>query len=200
MVKGSGKALVCLLVAKEAAGYNRAKTKVTPLQANLNKKAEIFEMYAWYVSLVILCVSIVNLIIKVFTKDNYTVRNIINDIVLYITQFFAVIIVVIPDGLTLVISLSIAFSLKPMRENGLLIKDIESPEIIGTINHILIGKTGTLTTGNLKVNKFWVHGQVKENVRADTLYNSNLKDNVIDLIEDSILYNCDARIEINDDS
>jgi P-type E1-E2 ATPase len=174
MVKGSGKALVCLLVAKEASGYKSAKTKVTPLQKNLNKKAEIFKKYAWKVSIAILCASILNLIIKTFTKDNYTVGNILNDIVLYITQLIAVIIVVTPEGLTLVISLSIAFSLKPMRENGLLIKDIESPEIIATINHILIGKTGTLTTGNLKVNKFWVHGQVKENVRADTLYNSNL--------------------------
>jgi P-type E1-E2 ATPase len=108
----------------------------------------------------------------VFTTDDYSVDNILNDIVLYITQFIAVIIVVTPEGLTLVISLSIAYSLKPMRENGLLIKDIESPEIIATINHILIGKTGTLTIGNLKVKKFWVHGQVKENVRADTLYNS----------------------------
>ena len=85
MVKGSGKALVCLLVAKEAVGYYSAKTKVTPLQINLNKKAETFEKYAWKVSMVILCASIVNLFIKAFTKDNYTVGNILNDIVLYIT-------------------------------------------------------------------------------------------------------------------
>jgi magnesium-transporting ATPase (P-type) len=57
-----------------------------------------------------------------------------------------------------------------------------------------------MTTGNLKVKRFWVHGQVKENVRSDTLYNSKLSDKVIDLIEDSILYNSDARIEINLDS
>ena len=138
----------------------------------MNRKAESFEKYAYYVSYAILGASIVNLIIKLFTKDDYSVDNILNDIVLYMTQFIAVIIVVTPEGLTLVVSLSIAYSLKPMREHGLLIKDIESPEKIATINHILIGKTGTLTTGNLRVKKFWVHGQVKENVRADTLYNS----------------------------
>ena len=138
----------------------------------MKKKAESFEKYANIVSYTILGASILNLIIKVFTKDNYLVDSILNDIVLYMTQFIAVIIVMTPEGLTLVVSLSIAYSLKPMKENGILIKDIESPEKIATINHILIGKTGTLTTGNLKVNKFWVHGLVKENVRADTLYNS----------------------------
>jgi cation transport ATPase len=84
-----------------------------------------------------------------------------------------------------------------MKNDGLLIKNLECPEVNATINQILISKTGTLTTGNLKVKKFWVHGQVKENIREDTLYNSKLSDKVIDLIEDSILYNCDARIEVN---
>ena len=120
-----------------------------------------------------------------------------NDIVLYLTQFITVIIVVIPEGLPLVISLSLAYSVTLMKNDGLLIKSLNCPEVNATINQILIGKTGTLTTGDLKVKRFWVHGQVKENIRSDTLYNSKLTDKVIDLIEDSILYNSDARIEIN---
>lgn len=64
----------------------------------------------------------------------------------------------------------------------------------------MIGKTGTLTTGDLKVSKFYVQSKVIENSRVDTLYNSKLNNTVIDLIEDSILYNTDARVEINQDS
>jgi P-type E1-E2 ATPase len=114
----------------------------------------------------------VNLIVKAFINEDYTFDSILNDIVLYITQFIAVIIVVIPEGLSLVIVLSLAYSVTLMKNDGLLIKEIKSPEDNATINQILIGKTGTLTTGDLKVKKFWVHGQVKDNVRSDTLYNS----------------------------
>jgi len=141
-----------------------------------------------------------NFFIKLFTNDNYSTANIINDIVLYLKQFITIVIVVIPEGLPLVISMSLAYSVSLMKKDGLLIKKLDCPETNAKINQILIGKTGTLTTGELKVKKFWVNGQVKENVRSDTLYNSKLSDEIIDLIEDSILYNSDARIEINDQS
>lgn len=122
--------------------------------------------------MIIFAASLVNLIVKAIINEDYTFDSILNDIVLYVTQLIAVIIVVIPEGLSLVIVLSLAYSVNLMKNDGLLIKEIKSPEDNATINQILIGKTGTLTTGNLKVKKFWVHGQVKDNVRSDTLYNS----------------------------
>ena len=140
----------------------------------MNFLAEAFKKYALYASGIILAASFVNFFIKIFTNDDYSAANIVNDIVLYITQFIAVIIVVIPEGLPLVITLSLAYSVTYMKNDGLLIKRLDCPETNATINQILIGKTGTLTTGDLKVKRFWVHGQVKENIRPDTLYNSKL--------------------------
>jgi len=116
----------------------------------------------------------INFFIKLFVSENYQLSNIFNDIVLYITQFITVIIVAIPEGLPLCISLSLAYSVPYMRDDGLLIKKLDCPEINATINHILIGKTGTLTTGELKVSKFYVQSKVVENSRVDTLYNSKL--------------------------
>lgn len=173
MLKGSGRALVCCV------GVNSTRPKPvfdtdakTALQERLNKLAAVFKQYAIKASLIIFAASLVNLIVKAFINEDYTFDSILNDIVLYITQLIAVIIVVIPEGLSLVIVLSLAYSVNLMKNDGLLIKEIKSPEDNATINQILIGKTGTLTTGNLKVKKFWVHGQVKDNVRSDTLYNS----------------------------
>jgi Ca2+-transporting ATPase len=173
MLKGSGKALVC------SVGVNSNRPKAvfdtnakTALQERLNILAGVFKQYAIKASLIIFAASVVNLIVKAIINDKYTFDSILNDIVLYITQLIAVIIVVIPEGLSLVIVLSLAYSVTLMKNDGLLIKEIKSPEDNATINQILIGKTGTLTTGNLKVKKFWVHGQVKDNVRSDTLYNS----------------------------
>ena len=75
-----------------------------------------------------------NFLIKIFVNDNYSVGNIINDVVLYITQFFAIIIVVIPEGLSIVISLSLAYSVTSMKNDGLLIKNLNCPEVNATIN------------------------------------------------------------------
>ena len=201
MLKGSGKALVCAV----GIDSNRPPVifdseKETPLQRRLKILSSVFKKYAIYASLAIFAASIINMTIKIFTNDSYAFDNILNDIVMYITQLIAVIIVVIPEGLSLVIVVSLAYSVTLMKKDGLLIKDIESPENNATINQILIGKTGTLTTGNLKVKKFWVVNRVNDNVRCDTLYNSQLSDKIVDIIEDSILYNSDARIEINDEA
>ena len=116
------------------------------------------------------------------------------------TQFITVIIVVIPEGLPLVITLSLAYSVNLMRKDGILIKNLNSPEVNATINHILIGKTGTLTKGDLSVCKFYIQERTIENSRPDTIFNSKLNEKVIDLLEESIVFNSDARIEINSES
>ena len=87
-----------------------------------------------------------------------------------------------------------------MKNDGLLIKAIDVPEKSARIEEILIGKTGTLTTGNLKITNFYICEHDRENQRSNSIYNINLPENVLDLVEDSIFFNTDARMEINDES
>lgn len=105
-----------------------------------------------------------------------------------------------PEGLPLVITMSLAYSVNLMKNDGLLIKAIDVPEKSASIQEILIGKTGTLTTGNLKITNFYICGHDRENQRSNSIYNINLPENVLDLVEDSIFFNTDARMEINDES
>jgi magnesium-transporting ATPase (P-type) len=69
-----------------------------------------------------LAASVVNFIVKLFITEDYSGGNILNDIVLYVKQFITIVIVVIPEGLPLVISLSLAYSVTSMKNDGLLIK------------------------------------------------------------------------------
>ena len=103
-----------------------------------------------------------------------------------------------PEGLPLTIGLSLAYSVKRMKSDGILVKDLTSPETMGKVDQILVGKTGTLTTGDLKVDAFYVQGKIVKNKRVNTLFNTELDENIINLIQDSILVNCEARIEMND--
>lgn len=134
-------------------------------------------------SLAILLASLINFSIKLgVNEEARNIDNILNDLSLYFTQFVTIIIVAVPEGLPLTITLSLAYSVLRMKDDGILIKDLTSPESMGKVDQILVGKTGTLTTGDLKVNQFYVQGKVLKNKRANTLFNTDLKEEVLNLI------------------
>jgi len=116
-----------------------------------------------YAAVIILMASLVNFVIRASTSDNYPVTVMINDIVQYITQAITIIIVAAPEGLPVVITMSLAYSVNLMKNDGLLIKELKVPERSARIEEILIGKTGTLTTGDLKVANFYFCQVHREN-------------------------------------
>jgi P-type E1-E2 ATPase len=38
-----------------------------------------------------------------------------------------------------------------MKEDGVLVRNLNAPEVMGKVEEICTGKTGTLTTGDMKV-------------------------------------------------
>jgi len=199
-MSGSGKALVCAVGANSRRGAYDDKLDTeskTPLQKKLDNLGAICTKYGILASLAIFGASITNFIFNVIFSESFDFTTMVNLLTLYATQFVTVIIVAVPEGLPLTISLSLAYSVMRMKKDGVLIKDLNSPEVMGRVDQILIGKTGTLTVGDFKVTDFYVQGKHLKNKRANTLFNTELKDEVLRLILDSIVYNCDARIEMN---
>lgn len=107
------------------------------------------------------------------------------------------IVVSVPEGLPLTVGVSIAFSVKKMLKDKILIRQLEGPERMGSVNEICCGKTGTLTKGEMKVVSFNVEGRAIKNSRPNTLLNTDLQQSTIDLIQSSILYNTEARVEMD---
>lgn len=52
----------------------------------------------------------------------------------------------------------------------------------------------------MKVDSFYAQSLLISNTRKNTLFNCELFPNVIDLIQESIVYNCEARIEMDEKS
>jgi P-type E1-E2 ATPase len=67
------------------------------------------------------------------------------------TTGLAIIIVAIPEGLPLAISISMAFSIDTMKNDNLLVKKIGACEELGYIKEICTGKTATLTKNDMTV-------------------------------------------------
>ena len=62
-----------------------------------------------------------------------------------ITLVLIIIMVAVPEGLPMTIGISLAYSVKRMMDDGILVKDLTSPEVMGQVTEICTGKTGTLT-------------------------------------------------------
>lgn len=81
-----------------------------------------------------------------------------------ITTSIALVIVAIPEGLPLAVSISMAFSVDTMKRDNLLVKKIGACEQLGYIKEICTGKTATLTKNDMKITHFFTGYQTYENV------------------------------------
>lgn len=61
-------------------------------------------------------------------------------------------IVAVPEGLPLAITIAMAFSVDTMKKDHLLVKKLDAPESLGFIRDIWTGKTATLTANDMTVN------------------------------------------------
>lgn len=112
----------------------------------------------------------------------------------------AIIIVAVPEGLPLSISIAMAFSIDILMKENLLIKQLDAAENMGSITEICTGKTATLTTNEMKVRAMYLGESFIQNRDKDTLSNSGIKQEVLKLLRDCIIYNTNAKIEMSDDA
>lgn len=70
-----------------------------------------------------------------------TLKEVVNFVIIAIT----VIVVAVPEGLPLAVTISLAFSVMKMKQENNLVRKLEASETMGGANEICTDKTGTLT-------------------------------------------------------
>lgn len=113
------------------------------------------------------------------------------------TTAVAIVIVAIPEGLPLAVSISMAFSVDTMKKDNLLVKKMAACENLGYVKEILTGKTATLTKNDMKVAQYIVGSRVIEH-HENSL--DKLNPDVKELIVDCIVLNNDAKVEMSDEA
>ncbi|KAL6609460.1 hypothetical protein ACP70R_039429 [Stipagrostis hirtigluma subsp. patula] len=71
-------------------------------------------------------------------------------------QAVTIVVVAIPKGLPLAVTLTLAFSIKRMFKENALVRRLSACETMGSVTAICTDKTGTLTLNQMKVTEFWV--------------------------------------------
>lgn len=104
-------------------------------------------------------------------------------------------IVSMPEGLPLAVSIAMAFSASEFKKDKIVVKDINDYQRCAMVHDIIVSKTGVLTHGNLRVTKYHLCDKPEQTAEGDQDYFTNLPD----IVKDCMVQNCDVRIEIAED-
>jgi Ca2+ transporting ATPase len=109
-----------------------------------------------YVSIITFIAMTINVIINslmttgsAFGGD--TISSLVSNLIIAIT----IIVVAVPEGLPLAVTIALAFSVMKMKEENNLVRKLHASETMGGANEICTDKTGTLTKNQMTVMKFY---------------------------------------------
>lgn len=113
-------------------------------------------------TVIILCV---NFSVRTFilTPNSTWKMSYINEFVRYIIIGVTVLVVAVPEGLPLAVTLSLAYSVKKMMLDNNLVRHLDACETMGNATTICSDKTGTLTTNRMTVVQSYIAGTYHKN-------------------------------------
>ena len=145
----------------------------TPLEQKLGELAGKINIVAFAIASTMFV--ILNLLHWDFALGSHTFEwNL--DLLLTEVQFLmgavVIIIVAVPEGLPLSVTMALAFSMKTMAKENNLVKKMHACETIGAVNVIFTDKTGTLTQNRMTVVETSVNPKYKELLQTIGAINS----------------------------
>ncbi len=140
----------------------------SPLKLRLRKLAQFISKIG-YVGAVLVSISYLFSVIFIangFQMDKVSalITNVplmIGHVLYALTLSVTIIVVAVPEGLPMMITLVLSSNMKRMLKNNVLVRKMVGIETAGSINILFTDKTGTLTKGKLEVTHF-VSGNLKE--------------------------------------
>ncbi|CAN7138136.1 unnamed protein product [Brassica rapa subsp. narinosa] len=136
----------------------------TPLQVKLNGVATIIGKIGLSFAVLTFLVLCVRFVLEKATAGSFT--NWSSEDALTLLDYFAIsvtiIVVAVPEGLPLAVTLSLAFAMKKLMSDRALVRHLAACETMGSATCICTDKTGTLTTNHMVVNKVYICDKVHE--------------------------------------
>ncbi|KAG5219297.1 calcium-transporting ATPase, plasma membrane-type [Salix suchowensis] len=172
---------------------SRDTNEQTPLQARLNKLTSSIGKVGLVVAFLVLVV----LLVRYFTGNTQDdsgktefngsktkADDIVNAVVGIVAAAVTIIVVAIPEGLPLAVTLTLAYSMKRMMKDQAMVRKLPACETMGSATTICTDKTGTLTMNLMKVTKFWLGQESME--QSDP---SSVSPYVLELIKQGVALN-----------
>ncbi len=202
IISGQGIAMVCAVGANTQSGQAEEKLTIeeeaTPLQLKLETIANEIGKIGVYVSILTFIANTVNLVIRTMSEQDSQLVSMdtVNELVNFLIISVSLIIAAVPEGLPLAVTISLAFSVMQMKKENNLVRQLSASETMGGAHEICTDKTGTLTLNKMTVKQVYVNNDI---VDAEPNSLETIGKETADILIETVLFNCSARIEINND-
>ncbi|XP_047334894.1 putative calcium-transporting ATPase 13, plasma membrane-type [Impatiens glandulifera] len=170
----------------------------TPLQARLNRLTPLIGKVGLAIAFLVLVILLsryfsgstkdVNGNAR-FDMDRKRVDDIVNAIVGIVANAVTILVIAIPEGFPLAVTLTLAYTMRKMMRDNAMVRKLSACETMGSVDTICTDKTGTLTLNQMKVIEFWLgHDLVKEENYM------SMATNVLELLYEAIGLNTTATV------
>lgn len=129
-----------------------------------------------------------NFNIDLITNTITNIPIMMNYLIYSLTLATTIIVVAVPEGLPMMITLVLSRNMKKMLKENVMVRKLTGIETAGNINILFTDKTGTLTKGQFDITKITL-GNLKNFKSLNEIKNYN---NYYELLSDSIIYNSDC--------
>lgn len=176
-------------VAEKATEINKDKT---PLSKQLEKLAKFISIVGFIVAGVTFSGLILRDVINdVLTSENFFTLETAGRILQYFMVAVTLIVVSVPEGLPMSITLSLALSMRKMLKTNNLVRKMHACETMGATTVICTDKTGTLTQNQMQVYQTNFYALAEQKLSADP---------VSTLIKEGISLNSTAYLEYTEEN
>ncbi|XP_026125209.1 plasma membrane calcium-transporting ATPase 3-like isoform X6 [Carassius auratus] len=176
---------------KEKKKSSVAKKEKSVLQGKLTKLAVQIGKAGLVMSAITVIILMLYFVIETFVIQGVVWLTECTPIyVQYFVKFFiigvTVLVVAVPEGLPLAVTISLAYSVKKMMKDNNLVRHLDACETMGNATAICSDKTGTLTTNRMTVVQIYIGDQLFRNIPRPDQINPK----TLELITSAISVNC----------
>ncbi|KAL9459926.1 hypothetical protein AB3S75_003181 [Citrus x aurantiifolia] len=176
----------------------------TPLQVRLNGVATFIGIVGLAVAFLVLAVLLVRFFTghttkedgsSAFVKGRTSVSDAVDGVIKIVTIAVTIVVVAVPEGLPLAVTLTLAYSMRKMMADKALVRRLSACETMGSATTICSDKTGTLTLNEMTVVEAFI-GRKKINPPDDS---SQMHSIVIYLLSEGIAQNTTGNVFVPKD-
>jgi len=205
VLAGTARAVVCAVGEFSTRGINDTEYDTRDKATDLSKKLAVIgkslKFIAIISALVILAASLIVLFMQVGINDDVGGKIFTKKLVDCFTIAVIILVVAIPEGLPTTVTVSLAHSVLLMSEyDKVLVRDLDAVQTAGLLDYVCLGKTGTMTTEEMSVVKFFTEDSLILNSRKNTLLSCDMDPEIIEKIVESICINTNSYIEMTENS
>lgn len=164
VMAGRGEAVVTAVGdATEIGKVARKSTEVTgtktPLNLQLEKLARLISKIGFSVSVAAFVIFLVHDILTGAVWHSGDILRIATVVLNYFMMSVTLIVMAVPEGLPMAVTLSLALNMRRMLRSKILVRKLHSCETMGAVTVICTDKTGTLTENKMQVSDIKIVGE-----------------------------------------